>query len=118
MTVGPLNVESRAAAYEDVTVPAGTWKAFKVESEAASSAFFTIWYAPEIKLIVRRISETTIGNPLGRTKSVYEMIDYTAAEKPSPNSQLIPAIRTGIKAERPEWQIGYQWQYRMDRARW
>ena len=111
MTVGPLNVESRAAAYEDVTVPAGTWKAFKVESEAASSAFFTIWYAPEIKLIVKRISETTIGNPLGRTKSVYEIVDYTAAEKQSPKTQLNLATRIGIKVERPEWRVGYQWQY-------
>jgi len=111
MIVGPVNSEYRATAYEDVTVPAGTWKAFKIESEAANSAFSTIWYAPDIKLIVKRINETTVGHPMGRTKLVYEIIDYTAAEKPSPKSQLNPAIRTGIKAERPEWQIGYQWQY-------
>ena len=111
MTVGPVNVEYRATAYEDVTVPAGSWKAFKIESEAASSAFSTIWYAPEIKLIVKRINETTVGNPMGRTKLVYEIIDYTAAEKQSPKTQLNPAIRTGIQAGRPEWRVGYQWRY-------
>ena len=53
MTVGPVKVEYRATAYEDVTVPAGSWKAFKIESEAASSAFSTIWYAPDVKQIGR-----------------------------------------------------------------
>lgn len=111
MTVGPVNVEYRATTYEDVTVPAGTWKAFKIESEAASSAFSTIWYAPDIKLIVKRINETAVGHPMGRTKTVYEMIDYSTAEKPSPKTQLNPAIRTGMRAERPEWQVGYHWRY-------
>ena len=111
MTVGPVHVEYRVTAYEDVTVPAGSWKAFKIESEAASNVFSTIWYAPDIKLIVKRTSETTIGHPFGRTKSVYEMIDYTPAEKPLPNTQVKAAIKTGIKAERPEWRIGYQWRY-------
>lgn len=111
MTVGPVNSEYRVVAYENVTVPAGTWKAFKIESEAPSSAFSTVWYVPDIKLIVKRINETAIGNPLGRTKLVYEIIDYTPAAKPPPATQLHPAIRTGIKAERPEWQVGYHWQY-------
>ena len=48
---------------------------------------------------------------MGRTKLVYEIIDYTAAGKPSPQTQLNPAIRTGIKAERPDWQVGYHWRY-------
>src|SRR6185503_17653446 len=47
----------------------------------------------------------------GRTKLVYEMIDYSTAEKPSPKTQLNPAIRTGTRAERPEWQVGYYWRY-------
>jgi hypothetical protein len=81
MTVGPIHVEYRVTAYEDVTVPAGSWKAFKIESETGNNVFSTIWYAPDVKLTVKRINETTIGHPMGRTKSVYEMIDYTAAEK-------------------------------------
>jgi hypothetical protein len=111
MTVGPVNVEYRATTYEDVTVPAGSWKAFRIESESGGSSFSTIWYSPDIKLIVKRINETTVGHPMGRTKLVYEIIDYIAAEKPSPKTQLNPAMRTGIKAERPEWRVGYQWRY-------
>lgn len=33
------------------------------------------------------------------------MIDYSTAEKPSPKTQLNPAIRTGMRAERPEWHV-------------
>jgi hypothetical protein len=111
MTVGPVHVEYRVTAYEDVTVPAGSWKAFKIESESGSNAFSTIWYAPAVKLTVKRINETTIGHPMGRTKLLYEMIDYTPAEKQLPNAQVKAAIKTGIKAERPEWRLGYQWGY-------
>jgi hypothetical protein len=35
LTVGPVHVEYRVTAYEDVTVPPGSRKAFKIESEAA-----------------------------------------------------------------------------------
>jgi len=65
---------------EDVTVPAGTWKALKIQSETSNSAFSTIWYVPEIKLMVKRINETTVGHPSGRTKVVYEVIQYTAPQ--------------------------------------
>ena len=77
MTIGPVNVQYRVAASEDVTVPAGTWKALKIQSETSNSAFSTIWYVPEIKLMVKRINETTVGHPSGRTKVVYEVIQYT-----------------------------------------
>ena len=68
MTVGPVNVEYRAITHEDVS-SCGTWKAFKIESEAASSAFSTIWYAPDLKLIVNestRPSATVGPHEVGR----------------------------------------------------
>ena len=111
MTIGPMHVEYRVTAYEDVSVPAGSWKAFKIESETASNAFSTIWYAPDAKLIVKRINETTIGHPMGRTKWVYEIISYTPPEKQSPNPQAKAVRGSGIRAERPEWAIGHQWHY-------
>jgi hypothetical protein len=110
MSVGPITVEHRVAAYEDVVVPAGSWKAFKIESESGSSSFSTIWYAPEIKLIVKRVNETTIGHPFGRTKSVYEIIEYPV-KATSLKSERRPTIRAGAKTEKPEWKIGYEWRY-------
>jgi hypothetical protein len=112
MTVGPLNVQYRVTAFEDVTVPAGTWKAFKIESETSNNAFSTIWYAPEIHLMVKRINETTVGHPSGRTKTEYEVIEYTPAKKdPRSTGLSLSAPTTGAKAERPEWQVGYHWRY-------
>ena len=111
ITVGPLSVEYRATAYEDVTVPAGSWKAFKIESEASNSAFSTLWYVPEINLVVKRINETTTGHPSGRTKIIFEVIQYMAPQQEVRKSPTQTAITGGPKAERPEWQVGYQWQY-------
>lgn len=111
MAVGPVKEEYRVAAYEDVVVPAGTWKAFRIESEAGGNSFSTIWYAPEIKLIVKRVNETTIGHPLGATKSVYEIIEYPVKDKASLKSETQPTVGAGAKAERPEWKVGYEWRY-------
>jgi hypothetical protein len=111
MSVGPIKVEYRVAAYEDVVVPAGSWKAFRIESESGSSAFSTIWYAPEISLIVKKVNETIVGHPLGRTKSVYEIIEYPAKDKTLSRSERRPIAGSGARAEKPEWQVGYEWRY-------
>ena len=111
MSVGPVKVEHRVAAYEDVVVPAGSWKAFRIESESGNSASSTIWYAPEISLIVKRVNETTIGHPLGRTKAVYEIIEYPINDKTSSRSERRPVAGSGARAEKPEWQVGYEWRY-------
>lgn len=44
---GPAWVEG----YEEVTVPAGTFKAFKVVA-TSSTKEFTYWYAPEVKWVI------------------------------------------------------------------
>lgn len=111
VSIGPVNVEYRAAAYEEITVPAGSWKAFKLESEASNSAFSTLWYVPEINLVVKSINETTAGHPWGRTKTVYEMIQYSAPQLEARKSPIQTTIKVGPKVEQPEWQVGYHWQY-------
>ena len=111
MSMGPIKVDYRVAAYEDVTIPAGTWKAFRIESESGGSSFSTSWYAPDIKLTVKMVSETTIGHSLGATKSVYEIIQYSAKDKASLKSETQPTPGTGPKAERPEWKVGYEWRF-------
>ena len=69
-------------AYEDVVVPAGSWKAFRIESQSGGSSFSTLWYAPEIQLVVREVLETTMEHPFGRTKSIYEIVRYSDPAKP------------------------------------
>jgi hypothetical protein len=45
----------RVVAYEDVSTPAGQFKAFKI-SGASGGRSFTLWYSPEARWVVKRIS--------------------------------------------------------------
>jgi hypothetical protein len=81
MSVGPIHVQFKVTAYEDITVPAGTWKAFKLESETSNNVVSTLWYVPEINLFVKKITETQLGHPLGRSKTLFEIIEYTPPGK-------------------------------------
>ena len=67
----------RVEAYEDITVPAGTFKAFRLEGNTPYSST-TLWYAPGVKLIVKRVYERGIGHYLGSGKFVTELIEYPA----------------------------------------
>ena len=67
--------EYTAQAYEDITVPAGTWKAFRIHSQTGRTST-TVWYAPDIKLIVKRSNETATDQSSGHTKFVYELVEY------------------------------------------
>ncbi len=62
-------------AYEDVTVPAGTFKAFRLEGKAGA-AYRTIWYAPETRLIVKEILERNANHYLGAGKIATELIQH------------------------------------------
>lgn len=74
-TIEGVREEYKAEAYEDITVPAGTWKAIKVHSQMGRTST-TIWYAPAIKLVVKRINETAADQSSGHTRFVYELIEY------------------------------------------
>jgi hypothetical protein len=77
--IDPVLVEYRVEALETVAVPAGSWNAFKIQSKsAAGNSLSTIWYAPELKLIVKRVNETTVGHSSGVTKTLYEITEYPA----------------------------------------
>lgn len=61
--------------FEDVTVPAGTFKAFKL-SGRSNAASWTLWYAPELRLIVKEMTERTAGNFLGPGRVATELLRY------------------------------------------
>ncbi len=75
-TFNPIVTYWKAAAYEDVTVPAGTFKAFRLESTPGTnnSTSVTVWYAPEVRLIVKRIREQTSRHYLGAGTFTMELI--------------------------------------------
>jgi hypothetical protein len=81
----PVQVNWKVESFEDVTVPAGTFKAFRLQSSVpVGNAFSTLWYAPEVNLIVKRIDERTSRHPLGSDKRTTEMIEY---HKPTKTAQ-------------------------------
>jgi hypothetical protein len=67
-----------AAAYEEVTVPAGTFKAFRLESTPGENSGVrkTLWYAPEIHLFVKRVSERGPRHVQGPGKDTFELVEF------------------------------------------
>lgn len=68
------------AAYEEVTVPAGTFKAFRLESTPGENSGVrkTLWYAPEIHLFVKRVSERGPNHFQGPGKDTFELGEFTS----------------------------------------
>lgn len=67
----------KVTAFKDATVPAGTFKAFKIEGSNPYSSFVT-WYAPDLGVTVKRIYERNAGNYLGYGKFTTELIEFPA----------------------------------------
>jgi len=67
----------KVEAYEDVKVPAGTFKAFRLEG-SNPYASTTLWYAPEAKLIIKRVFERASTSYLGYGKFTTELLEYPA----------------------------------------
>ncbi len=65
------------AAYEEVKVPAGAFKAFRLEGSNPFSST-SVWYAPEVRLIVKRVDERSPTNYLGTGKATTELLEYPA----------------------------------------
>jgi hypothetical protein len=69
----------RVAAYEDLTVPAGTFKTFKVEATGAYGGVRqVVWYAPKVHAVVKSIFERLPEHYLGPGKFTSELIEYVA----------------------------------------
>jgi hypothetical protein len=90
-TVHRMTVE----AHEEVTVAAGTFKAFRLRDVPVRgiSTSSVIWYAPEIGWEVKRIDERAASHSRGPGKFTTELIEY---HKPGPlASRRAPALRPG-----------------------
>jgi hypothetical protein len=68
----------RVIAYEDVTVPAGTFKTFKVEGTDVYGVRLVVWYVPKLHTAVKSIFERLPDYYLGSGKFTSELIEYAA----------------------------------------
>jgi hypothetical protein len=83
-------VRAKIVALEKVTVPAGTFDAYRIERdiEARSASananstkgHITTWYAPAVKKYVRRES-VTFAEGRERSKNIDELLEYSFHEK-------------------------------------
>lgn len=79
---GNTNQDVEVVAYEDVTVPAGTYKAFRIEykgrytnyrARSGGAQMDTYWYAPEVLADVKHVRDD------GRNMYTRELVTYTRA---------------------------------------
>ena len=61
----PFKYTGKVEAYEDVTVQAGTFKAFKISSSNTLGDETTYWFSPELGTNVKLIQERTAQSPSG-----------------------------------------------------
>jgi hypothetical protein len=66
------------AAYEEIVVRAGTFKAFRLESTPGENSGVrkTLWYAPDIHMYVKRVSERGPKHFLGPGKDTFELVEF------------------------------------------
>ena len=65
----------RVAVEEDVTVPAGTFKALRLEGGNISNAW-TLWYAPAVRLVVKEIHERKASHTWGPGRTITEVVRH------------------------------------------
>lgn len=77
-SVGPIATDWRVEGWERVTVPAGTFRAYRVHGEPGrnNTRRLTLWYAPEIALTVRREQTQATGVGSQRAITVWELVSY------------------------------------------
>lgn len=78
-TVARLHVTRKVEAYEDVTVPAGTFKAFKIRESTNFGDENIVWYNTEIGRI-KSTNTRTAKSPSGPGTRVTELVSQTIAK--------------------------------------
>lgn len=71
-----LRTRFTVEAYEEVVVPAGRFKVFRVSSDDGAALRTILWWAPEIGLTVKGASERLTGHFLGAGRLDWELVSY------------------------------------------
>ena len=79
--------EFAVVAWEEVTVPAGTFMAYKVartngDWDAAKEEEYIIWYAPEPQMILKVIATRSPDNAYGAADRSWELVSYDVKYPP------------------------------------
>jgi hypothetical protein len=73
----PFEATYKVEAYEDVTVPAGTFKAFKISSSTNTGSQDTYWFAPEVGLFVKQSLRRTDKSGYGPGTREVELVSQS-----------------------------------------
>lgn len=76
----PYQLTQKVEAYEDVTVPAGTFKTFKISSSSTLGQEDVIWFSPELGIFVKRINTRTATHAAGPGRQETEIVSLTIAK--------------------------------------
>jgi hypothetical protein len=76
----PFDMTYKIESYEDVTVPAGTFKVFKVSVSNTIGTEMVQWFSPELGSFVKQIQKRPASSPLGPGTRDEELISYTIAK--------------------------------------
>lgn len=83
-------MKADVTSYESVTVPAGSFMAYKVILSLAGRPFRQLWYAPETRTTVRNVSYDRAGRPV-----VSELVDYQKSDEP------VSAMKSALDSPAP-----------------
>ena len=75
----PVEVFWTVKEYDAIEVPAGKFRAFLVESKPSTNWGISkeqVWYAPEVKQVVKRFADRTAAHYLGKGKESWELVQY------------------------------------------
>ena len=73
----PFEITQKVEAYEDVTVPAGTFKAFKISTSDTLGNENMNWFSPELGIFVKSINTRTAKHAAGPGRQETEIIAQT-----------------------------------------
>ena len=72
----PYSVTQKVEAYEDVMVPAGTFKTFKVSTVTSLGDESLVWYSPELGIFVKQSLKRTAKSRQGAGTREIELLSY------------------------------------------
>ncbi len=75
----PVEVFWRVEEYESVKVPAGEFRAFHLVSQPSTNWGLAeeIWYAPEVKQVVKKRNNRTAAHYLGKGRETWELVQFS-----------------------------------------
>jgi hypothetical protein len=73
----PFDVTCKVQAYEDTTVPSGTFKTFRVACSNTMGEDYTVWFSPELGVHAKQSRKRSATYPLGAGTREMELIAQT-----------------------------------------